>query len=109
MNSGRSRRGRIASATCARVSSQRGAPVAVSTMSVVVNSAVISSHGTAAPSTLAARTAARAALRLAIPIRPRFWERRCVAVSSAISPAPTTSARRPARSPNILRASEIAA
>ena len=78
-------------------------------MSVVVSAAVISAQGTVTPSTFVARTAARAALRLATAIRPTFWERRCVAVSSAISPAPTTSARRPARLPKIFRASEIAA
>ena len=109
MNNGRSRRGFMASATCARVTIQFAEPVAVTTMSVDASSSIIASQGTAIPCTLAASAAARHAVRFVTPMWCTSWARRWVAVSSAISPAPTTSARRRSRRPKILRAREMAA
>ena len=57
----------------------------------------------------AASASACAAVRLVMTISPTPCARRCCAVSVLISPAPTTSTRRPSRRPKIFRASATAA
>ena len=80
MNNGRPRRGCMATSISTRVTIGVADPVAVTTMSVEVNSAVMFSHGTASPSILAASAVACAAVRLATPIRRTCCARRWVAV-----------------------------
>ena len=84
-------------------------PVAVTTMSAVASAASSSSHGTARPPVVAASASACADVRLVMIISPTPCARRCCAVSVLISPAPTTSTRRPFSRPKIFRASATAA
>ena len=78
-------------------------------MSARSSSSSTADQATAAPSTLRASASARVIVRLVTAIRCTSCDCRWVAVSSAISPAPTTSTVRVFKLPKILRASEIAA
>ena len=109
MNSGSRRCRPMAASTCARVMIGRCDPVAVTTMSrrdAVL--AVVPRHA-ARPLTVAASVSACAGVRLVMTISPTPCARRCCAVSVLISPAPTTSTRRPSSRPKIFRASATAA